>query len=147
MRTLALALLAAGCATTPAPPSAGPAIFRAVDVSGPDVDVAGFVRITNTSPTADRLVALACACAERVEIHNTFDGDMHVLPSLDIPAGQATDIRPGGPTHLMLMGMKSPHAAGDTISLTLTFASGVTQTIPFTGVANSAEGWEAALED
>jgi copper(I)-binding protein len=146
MRVLLAALLVAGCAS--APPangiSTGPAIFRAVDVAGSDVDVAAFVRIINSGAADDALVSMACACAERVEIHNTFDGDMHVLPSLDVAAGQATDIRPGGPTHLMLMGMKAPHANGETVRMTLTFRSGASVDADFAGVGNSAEGWKAA---
>lgn len=146
MRMIVAALLAAGCASAPESPSVstGPAILRAVDVAGPDVDVAAFVRINNAAPNDDALVGVSCACAERVEIHNTFDGDMHVLPALDIPARQATDIRPGGPQHLMLMGMKAAHANGETVRMVLTFRSGARLEADFTAVGNSAEGWKAA---
>jgi len=117
--------------------------MRAVDVAGPDVDVAAFVRISNPSDAADRLVSVSCECAAKVEIHNTFDSNMHVLPHLDVPPG-VTDIKPGGPTHLMLMGMKRGYQAGDKVPMTLTFASGASVDVVFTGVANSAEGWKAA---
>jgi copper(I)-binding protein len=146
MRILLAAMLVAGCASAPDATriSAGPAIFRAVDVAGPEIDVAAFVRLTNSGAADDALVGVSCDCATRVEIHNTFDGDMHVLPSLDVPAGQATNVRPGGPTHLMLMGMKAPHANGETVRMTLTFRSGGRLAADFIGVGNSAEGWKAA---
>jgi copper(I)-binding protein len=138
-------LIVSACATTPAPAIRveGPAIMRAVDVFGPDVDVAAFVRIVNPG-AADRLVGVTCVCAQKVEIHNTFDSNMHVLPHPDLPAGVTTDIRPGGATHLMLMGMKQGYRAGDKVPITLTFASGAAVTVDFTGVDNSAEGWKAA---
>lgn len=146
MRMIVAAFLAAGCASAPEPAGVwtGPAVFRAVDVAGPDVDVVAILRINNAGADDDALVGVSCACAECVEIHNAFDGDMCVLPSLDIPAGQATDIRPGRPQHLMLMGMKAAHANGETVRMVLTFRSGAGPEAAFTGVGNSAEGWKAA---
>jgi len=146
MRWMLLPAGLAACATTPTSEavSVGPAIFRAVDVHGPDIEVAGFVRLVNASGKADRLMGISCACAERVEIHNTNPEGMHVLPHLDLPAGATTDIRPGGPTHLMLIGTKQGYRAGETVQMTLSFESGASLSAAFTGVDNSAEGWKAA---
>ncbi len=147
MRVLIMSLFVAGCATVP--PAAtvslpGPAIFRAPEVAGPDVEFAAYVRIVNAGATGDRLLSLSCTCAERVEIHNTNPQGMHVLPHLDLPAGATTDVRPGGSTHLMLIGAKQVYRAGDVVQITLSFASGASMTTSFTGVGSSAEGWKAA---
>ena len=41
---------------------------------------------------------------------------------LPLPAGQAVALAPGG-NHLMLLGVQEPLVAGDTVALTLTFAT------------------------
>ena len=45
---------------------------------------------------------------------------MRALPALDLPAGQAVELKPGG-HHLMLMDLKMPLAPNSSVSLTLTF--------------------------
>jgi len=41
---------------------------------------------------------------------------------LPLPAGETVALEPGG-NHLMLLGVKEPLVAGDTVTLTLTFES------------------------
>jgi VCBS repeat-containing protein len=59
-----------------------------------------------------------------VEIHEmAMDGNamkMRALPKagLDLPAGKAVALKPGG-YHVMLMGLKQQLKAGDTVPLTL----------------------------
>lgn len=152
MRMIVLILLLAGCAAAPkaaepAPSAAivldGPAIVRDSPETGPDSQVAAYVRIRNSSAEPDRLIALSCACADKGEMHATYDRAMHVLPSLDIPANGALEIAPGGPTHLMLMGLKAPIATGDVVRITLSFERSAPLEADFVAVDNSKEGWAA----
>ncbi|WP_374597794.1 copper chaperone PCu(A)C [Brevundimonas sp.] len=81
--------------------------------------------VTLTASQADRLVTVASPSAGTAEIHEmkTEGGIMKMaeLPNgLALPAGEAVSLKPGG-NHIMLMQVKSPLAAGDTVSLTLTF--------------------------
>jgi copper(I)-binding protein len=43
---------------------------------------------------------------------------MRAVPALDLPAGKAVELKPGG-YHLMLMGLKNELKAGDTVPVTL----------------------------
>ena len=87
---------------------------------------AGYLEVTNTGKTADRLVSAASPNATRVEIHqSSMDGGimrMKALPQgVEIPAGGTVRLAPGG-LHLMLMGPNKAFLEGDRIPLTLTFA-------------------------
>jgi copper(I)-binding protein len=80
-----------------------------------------FARIT--SAQGARLVSASSPVAGVVEIHEMrMDGDvmrMRALPrGLDLPAGKAVELAPGG-YHLMLMDLKQPLKAGDTVAVTL----------------------------
>jgi copper(I)-binding protein len=44
---------------------------------------------------------------------------MGAVPSLDLPPGQAVELKPGG-YHVMLMGLKQQLKAGESVPLTLT---------------------------
>ena len=73
---------------------------------------------------ASRLVAVSSPAAARVEMHEmSMDGDvmkMREVSGIDVPAGQAVELKPGA-YHLMLMDLKKPIAAGEAVPLTLTF--------------------------
>ena len=76
-----------------------------------------------TSSAGGRLLSVATPSAGVVEIHEMkMEGStmqMRALPAgLDLPAGKAVDLKPGG-YHLMLMDLKAPLRAGDTVALTL----------------------------
>lgn len=74
------------------------------------------------SADAARLVGGSSPWAGRVEIHEMkMDGDtmrMRQIPALELPAGQTVQLKPGG-YHLMLMDLKQPLKAGDSLPLTL----------------------------
>ena len=57
-----------------------------------------------------------------VEIHEMTMVDnvmkMRAVPGLDLPAGKAVELKPGG-YHVMLMDLKAPLKAGDSVALTL----------------------------
>ena len=79
-----------------------------------------FMRIT--SAHGGRLVSVTSPLAGTVEIHEmTMSGDvmkMHAVPSIELPAGQAVELGPGG-YHVMMMGLKKQLKAGDSVPLTL----------------------------
>lgn len=91
-----------------------------------------FARIT--SATGGKLVAAATPVAGIVEIHEmAMDGNvmkMRAVSALDLPAGKAVELKPGG-YHVMLLDLKRPLKAGETVPLTLTVegADGKRQTV------------------
>jgi copper(I)-binding protein len=76
------------------------------------------------SPTDAALVAVASPVAKVVEIHEMkMDGGVMKMAAIDrlaLPAGKAVELKPGG-YHVMLMDLKQPLKAGDTVPVTLTF--------------------------
>ena len=80
-----------------------------------------FMKIT--SAQGGRLVAAQSPVARSAEVHEmTLQGDvmaMRAIDALELPAGQAVELKPGG-HHLMLLGLKQPLKAGETVPLTLT---------------------------
>ena len=76
------------------------------------------------SAQGGRLVAASSPLAGTVEIHEmAMDGNvmrMRALPQgVALPAGSTVALKPGG-LHLMLIDLKRPLAAGDTVPMTLT---------------------------
>lgn len=85
-----------------------------------------FMTIANTGTAADRLTGGSTPVAGRVEIHTmTMEGDVmrmrELEDGLEVPAGGTVTLKPGS-FHVMLMDLKQPLKAGDTVPLTLTFA-------------------------
>ncbi len=83
--------------------------------------------LTLTTTTADRLVSVTSPAANLVQIHESrIESGMMMMnelkEGLPLPAGEAVALAPGG-NHLMLLGVKAPLVAGDTVALTLTFES------------------------
>lgn len=74
-------------------------------------------------PMGGSLVALSTPAAGIAEVHEMKMEDnimrMRPLPRLDLPARQPVQLTPGG-YHIMLMQLKQPLTAGQTIALTLT---------------------------
>ena len=83
--------------------------------------------LTLTAAADDRLTAVSSPVAGRVEIHESrIESNMMMMrelkEGLPLPAGQAVELKPGG-NHIMLLAVEEPLKAGDTVALTLTFAS------------------------
>lgn len=81
-----------------------------------------FMRLT---PSANaRLVSAQSPVAGVVEIHEmAMENDvmkMRQVPGLDLAAGRTLELKPGG-YHVMLMDLKQPLKAGDSVPLTLVF--------------------------
>ena len=85
----------------------------------------GYMTITNTGTTPDRLVGFSSPAAGKFEIHEMKmdDGVMKMRPlagGLEIKPGQTAEFKPGG-HHLMFMGLKQPFEKGQRVKGTLTF--------------------------
>ena len=81
--------------------------------------------VTLTSPVNDRLISASSPVAGHVEVHEMrMDGDvmrMRELPDgLSLPAGKPVALMPGG-FHIMLMDLKQPLVAGQSVPVQLRF--------------------------
>ena len=81
-----------------------------------------FMRLTAAQDM--RLVSASSPAAGVTEVHEMKLVDnvmkMRAIPALDLPAGQAVELKPGG-YHIMLLDLKQPVAQGGTVPLTLVF--------------------------
>lgn len=85
----------------------------------------GFLKITNTGTTPDKLISATFEPAGKVEIHEMAmnNGVMSMRPltgGLEIAPGKSVELAPGG-FHLMLMDLKQPLKEGDKVKGTLVF--------------------------
>ena len=85
---------------------------------------AGYLSVTNTGTTPDRLLAIRTDLP-RTEIHaSEVDAQgvarMRPVEALDIPPGATVTLAPQG-LHVMFMGLEAPLAAGASIPATLVF--------------------------
>ncbi|WP_309629644.1 copper chaperone PCu(A)C [Brevundimonas sp.] len=83
--------------------------------------------LTLTAPAADTLVSISSPASALAQIHEMrMESNMMMMRELEaglpLPAGQAVALAPGG-NHIMLMGVTEPLKTGDTVPLTLTFAT------------------------
>lgn len=81
-----------------------------------------FMHLHAASPS--RLVAVSSPLTPAVEVHEmSMDGDimrMRPVKALDLPAGKAVELKPGG-YHVMLLNLTEQVREGDTVPLTLVF--------------------------
>lgn len=123
-------------------------VSRAIvrDAREAGADTAGYIAIANTGDTPDRLLSARCTCAERVELHRVTRAEGKVSMDnawpLAIAPAARTEVRPGTPLHLMLMGLKAPLAVGGSVPIILQFERAGAVRIDFHIVADSAKGWE-----
>lgn len=85
----------------------------------------GYMTITNTGSTDDRLVAASSPRARMVQIHEmTMDKDVMVMrelaDGLPIPAGKTVELKPGG-YHVMFMKVGEGFREGQAVKATLNF--------------------------
>ncbi|MEX8494982.1 copper chaperone PCu(A)C [Sphaerotilus sp.] len=130
MQSVRLALLALLSACTFA--TATTANAQIVTVSAPWVrataaeqkSTGAFMKLQASVPV--RLIEIRSSVAGVVELHEmAMDGDMmrmRAVTGLDLPAGTPVELKPGG-YHVMLMDLKLPIKAGDTVPLTLVVES------------------------
>ncbi len=117
----AAALLAGAAQAQTAAPVAAEGAWARASVQGQKATGA-FMRLTASEDT--RLVRAESPAAGVTEVHEMkMEGDvmkMRAVPGLDLPAGKAVELRPGG-YHVMLMDLKAPLAKGSSVPLTLVF--------------------------
>lgn len=79
-----------------------------------------FMQVTSTQ--GGKLVSASSPVAGVVEIHEmAMEGNvmkMRAIPGLDLPAGKAVELKPGG-YHVMLMDLKQALKTGETVPVTL----------------------------
>lgn len=141
--TLPALLLAAACSQQPArsaadeaKPVAEVAVSDAWCRPSPNGAQAGACYVTLISETNDKLVSGKTPRASDLQIHEmkTENGVMkmgQILTGMDLKQGQAVMLAPGG-NHLMLIGLTAPLVAGETVPLTLEFASAPAVTVQAT---------------
>jgi hypothetical protein len=86
---------------------------------------AGYIKLTNTGSTPDRLVGGTSEAAGRVEIHEMTmtDGVMQMRPlkdGIELKPGQTVELKSGS-FHLMMVGLKQQLQQGQRIKGTLIF--------------------------
>jgi copper(I)-binding protein len=86
----------------------------------PQKATGAFMQIT--SAQGGKLVSAQSPLAGVTEVHEmAMDGNvmkMRAVPALELPAGKAVDLKPGG-YHVMLMDLKQPLKPGESVPLTL----------------------------
>ena len=85
----------------------------------------GYLRITNTGTTPDRLTGGSAEVARRFEIHEmSMDGGVmkmrEVKDGVVIAPGATVELKPGG-YHIMMMNLSRPLAKGERVKGALTF--------------------------
>jgi copper(I)-binding protein len=109
----------------------------------------GVAYVTIQSPTGDRVVSWSTPVAKKAELHTmSMEGmvmKMRPLAGLDIPAGEAVTLKPGG-DHVMLMGLNQPLRAGQTFPLTLDFEKAGRRTVMVSVEKVGATGPGAAAQ-
>ena len=103
----------------------------------------GAAYVTIMSPAADRLVSASTPVAKKAELHTmSMQGmvmKMRPISGVDIPAGQAVSLKPGG-EHIMLMGLNQPLREGQPFPLTLDFERAGPHTVTVTVEKAGAKG-------
>lgn len=87
----------------------------------------GYLTITNTGASPDRLIGGSVGFAKNVEVHEMkMDNNvmkMRMLPEgLTIKPGETVTLKPGG-YHIMFTGLKAPLVKGKPVAVTLRFAN------------------------
>lgn len=144
---MATALWAAAASAQNTAPVAVDGAWARASVPGQKATGA-FMRLTARDAT--RLVRVESPAAGVAEVHEMkLEGGvmkMRAVPGVDLPAGQAVELKPGG-YHVMLMDLKAPLSKGGTVPITLVFrdAKGAESQLPLqVPVAAQAPGAAAA---
>ncbi len=85
----------------------------------------GYLKITNTGSTPDRLTGGSSEVSKRFEIHEMkMDGGVmkmrEVTGGLEIPPGATVELKPSS-YHIMMMNLTHPLAKGEKVKASLTF--------------------------
>jgi copper(I)-binding protein len=110
--------------------------------TGPDTPAGmAFLSLTNSGSQADRLVSATTPSSAKVEFHRHVHADgamkMQRQDAIELPPGATIRFSPGG-LHVMLDGLKSRLAAGQTLALTLSFANSAPISVQVPVIAQGA---------
>lgn len=93
---------------------------------------AAYLSLKNTGDDAVTLVGMSSEVAKVTELHTHIHADgmmkMQQVAKKSIAAGESLKMQPGG-YHVMLMGLKQPLQANESIQIVLNFADGTQQSI------------------
>lgn len=107
----------------------------------------GAAYVTLVSPTGDKLTGVTSSVAMKAELHEmgTEGGIMKMreVPAIDLPPGQKVTLKPGG-IHIMMVGLKHPLKAGQSVPLILTFEKAGTREVSAAVAKVGAMGPETA---
>lgn len=88
----------------------------------------------NRSDTDRRIVSAETAVADKTELHTVKHADgvmsMVQIDGIDVPAHRTAEFEQGG-KHLMLLGVAERLTEGQTVTVTLEYANGDTQSVEF----------------
>lgn len=86
-----------------------------------------YVQLENGRSEGDSLTGVRSEAAERAELHESvMEGEvmrMRPVVGFALPSGGRLELRPMG-AHVMLLRLRDPLVAGDTVEVTFDFASG-----------------------
>lgn len=104
----------------------------------------GFMKITNTGNTPDRLIGGTAVPAGIFEVHEMrMEGNVMKMRALEkgleIKPGQTVELKPGG-YHVMFIDLKSPLKEGETIKGTLVFEKAGTIEVEYKIEARGSTG-------
>jgi copper(I)-binding protein len=104
----------------------------------------GYLRITNTGTSPDRLVGGSLAAASRFEVHEMkMDGSVmkmrQLTEGLAIPPGGTVELKPGG-YHVMFLDLREPLKEGQTVKGTLVFERAGTVEVSYSVQGMGARG-------
>jgi copper(I)-binding protein len=104
---------------------------------------AGYMKITNTGTTPDRLISGSADVAPTFEVHEmTMDNGVAkmrpIKGGLEIKPGETIELKPGS-FHVMFVGLKKPLTAGDHIKAALLFEKAGTVNVEYDVRAMAAE--------
>lgn len=140
----------AGEATAPAVPTVVPGEVRVLEAFARAAPMAGgngaaFLLVQNGLEQPVQFVSALSSVSDATELHESIEegGVVKMVPHPEgfvVPAGETLVLQPGG-KHVMFLGLKQPLAAGEAISLTLTFSPEQTieLTVPVVEIGASME--------
>lgn len=104
----------------------------------------GFLTLTNTGTTDDRLVSASAPVGRDTQIHemavvNDVMRMRQLGDGIPLPAGETVTLAPGG-LHLMFMGLAAPLVEGESVPVTLNFETAGTITIDMPIAGTAADG-------
>jgi hypothetical protein len=139
-----LATLLATLATSFTLAGAGPTVEQAwARATPPGVDVGAVYLTIVGGSTDDRLVSATTARASMVHLHTVEDSDgvakMRAIEGIEVPAGKRVVLAPKG-THIMLMGLGRPLAAGEKFPLMVSFEKAGERTVEVVVQPAGADG-------